>query len=75
MALMPRYESRDETIELFRAVQGDAAVGAEARVRLGYLLWALDQDAAARTELTAAANAARDADTATSRISCWAGPR
>jgi len=62
MALMPRYESRDETIELFRSVQDDPAVGAEARVRLGYFLWAIDQDAAARTELTAAANAARDAD-------------
>jgi hypothetical protein len=63
MAVLPRYESRDETIGLFRAVQDDPAVGAEARVRLGYLLWAFDQDAAARTELTAAAKAARDADT------------
>ena len=63
MAVMPRYESRDETIELFRAVQNDPVVGPEARVRLGYLLWALDQDAAAKTELTAASKAARDADT------------
>jgi hypothetical protein len=63
MALVPRYESRDETIELFRSVQDDPAVGAEARVRLGYLLWAIDQDAASRTALTAAASAARDADT------------
>ena len=63
MVVMPRYESRDETVELFRAVQNDPAVGAEARVRLGYFLWAIDQDAAARTELTAAASAARDADT------------
>ena len=63
MAVMPRYESRDETIELFRSVQDDPVVGPEARVRLGYFLWAIDQDAAARTELTAAANTARDADT------------
>ena len=63
MAVMSRYESRDETIELFRAVQDDPAVGAEARVRLGYLLWAFNQDAAARTELIAASKAARDADT------------
>jgi len=59
---MPRYESRDETIELFRSVQDDPVVGPEARVRLGYFLWAIDQDAAARTELTTAATTARDAD-------------
>lgn len=63
MAVLPRYESRDETFALFRAVQDDPAVGAEARVRLGYLLWAFDQDAAAKTELAAAAKAARDVDT------------
>jgi tetratricopeptide (TPR) repeat protein len=62
MALMPRYESREETIELFRGLQDNAAVGAEARMRLGYLLWAFGQDEAARTELTAAAKSARDAD-------------
>jgi tetratricopeptide (TPR) repeat protein len=62
MALMPRYESRDETLELFRALQDDPAVGAEARMRRGYLLWASDQDAAARADLSAAASAARDAD-------------
>jgi len=63
MAVMPRYESRDEAIELFRTVQKDSVVGPEARVRLGYLLWALEQDDAARTELTAAAQAAGDTDT------------
>jgi hypothetical protein len=63
MALMPRFESRDETIEMFRALRDDPAAGAEARVRLGYLLWVSDQDAAARTELAAAAKEARDVDT------------
>lgn len=63
MALMPRYESRDETVELFRALMNDPAVGPEARMRMGYLLWAFDQDEAARVALTAAAQSARDVDT------------
>lgn len=44
------------------ALGADPAIGAEARVRLGYLHWATGRDEAARVELEAAASAAVDPD-------------
>lgn len=47
---------------MLEALVDDPLVGAEARLRLGYLHWGLDHDERARTELTKAAEQAGDAD-------------
>ena len=49
--------------DMLAALVDDPLVGAEARLRLGYLHWAYEHDAAARDELTKAAERAADADT------------
>jgi hypothetical protein len=47
---------------MLAALVDDPVVGAEARLRLGYLHWALEHDAAAEAELTKAAEQAGNAD-------------
>ena len=49
-------------IELLAALTDDPIVGAEARLRLGYLHWAYERDDLARDQLTKAAEAAVDPD-------------
>jgi tetratricopeptide (TPR) repeat protein len=47
---------------LLAALQDDPLVGAEARLRLGYLQWALGRDEAASAQLASAAGRTADAD-------------
>ena len=49
--------------DLLLAISNDPAVGAEARMRLGYLHWAHGNTAAAKSALTDAVSQARDAET------------
>jgi Tfp pilus assembly protein PilF len=51
---------REDAVGMLAALINDPLVGAEARVRLGYVYWVIERDAEARTELQAAANATRD---------------
>ena len=57
-----RYAERDRLVAELAALSADPFAGIEARVRLGYLLWATGDDARARTELAAAAKIAVDSD-------------
>lgn len=52
----------DAAVEMLAALAGDPVVGPEVRMRLGYLYWTFERDAAARAELTTAAETAEDAD-------------
>ncbi|HUL72728.1 MAG TPA: hypothetical protein VLT86_06475 [Vicinamibacterales bacterium] len=54
--------ARESAVNLLEALVDDPVVGVEARLRLGYLHWALSNDAAAQAELTRAAHDAKDAD-------------
>ena len=53
---------REDAVLLLSALINDPLVGTEARLRLGYVYWVIERDTEARTELQAAANAARDPD-------------
>jgi tetratricopeptide (TPR) repeat protein len=57
-----RPDSRENVIAELTALAADPDVGAESRLRLGYLLWVLGDAERARAELGAAAAAASDAD-------------
>ena len=57
-----RYSERDRLIADFFALSTDPVVGTDARIRLGYLLWATGDDARASVELAAAAKVAANAD-------------
>ena len=57
-----RLESPDDVAAMFVAIQDDPVVGAEARLRLGYLYWTFRRDPAARDELTKAAERAGPTD-------------
>ena len=62
LPLTLRMTSRDQAIAMLADLVNDPIVGVEARLRLGYLHWALEDDAAARAELSRAAADAKDAD-------------
>lgn len=62
-ALPSRTTPRETAISMLGALAEDPVVGPEANVRLGYLHWAISEDAAADRELTRAAAEAKDADT------------
>jgi len=57
-----RPDSRDNVVALLTALAEDPQVGPEARIRLGYLLWATGEPERAREELKRAAGATRDRD-------------
>jgi tetratricopeptide (TPR) repeat protein len=57
-----RSDSRESVVAQLEALATDPEVGAEARVRLGYLLWATGETDRAREELKRAAGATRDRD-------------
>ncbi len=57
-----RPSSRDAAEAMLARLVDDPVVGAEARVRLGYLLWAIGDDAAADEQFAHAAAGAMDAD-------------
>ena len=60
--LAARPDSKESIVVQFESLAGDAAIGAEARLRLGYLLWATGETEPAREELKRAAGASRDRD-------------
>ena len=53
------YDARADAIEIFSKLADDPDVGAEAHLRLGYLYWATGEAFQTRTELLAAAKAAK----------------
>lgn len=58
----PRPNSRDLAVQLLGNLVNDPIAGVEARIRLGYLEWAMSSDAAAREDLARAAADAKAAD-------------
>jgi tetratricopeptide (TPR) repeat protein len=60
--LAARPNARDQAATMLAELVEDPAVGVEARIRLGYLQWAISNDAAANDELTRAAADAKDPD-------------
>jgi len=58
----PRVDPREAAATALRALVDDPDVGAEARVRLGYFLWASGDVDAGRSELDAGAKATNDRD-------------
>jgi tetratricopeptide (TPR) repeat protein len=60
---VPMRVDGQEAAALLTALGDDPLVGGEARMRLGYLYWAVGRDEAARDALTKAAIRAGDADT------------
>ena len=65
-AVPERFRTRDASANdaavMLEALAGDPLVGPEARVRLGFLEWALGNDQASRTALTIASAQATDPD-------------
>jgi hypothetical protein len=59
---LSRPSSREAAQAMMAALVDDPIVGAEARVRLGYLLWTTGDDAAADAQLSRAAADTSDAD-------------
>ena len=57
-----RVLPRDLAVSLLSALVDDGQVGAEARLRLGYLRWVFSEDAEAQAELTRAVSATHDPD-------------
>jgi tetratricopeptide (TPR) repeat protein len=57
-----RFDGYPDVAAMFAAVADDPLVGAEARLRLGYLHWVSQRDESARSELTKAAAHAGDGD-------------
>lgn len=60
--LTQRMTSRDQAVAMLADLVNDPIVGVEARIRLGYLHWALEDDAAARAELARASADAKESD-------------
>ena len=58
----PRPTARDQAATMLAALVDDPIVGVEARIRLGYLQWAIRDDLSARASLTRAAADANDPD-------------
>lgn len=57
-----RFDGYADIAAMFAAVADDPLVGAEARLRLGYLHWVFSRNESARSELTKAAAQAGDGD-------------
>jgi len=53
---------REDAVGMLAALRTDPTIGAEARLRLGYVLWATGNDSESRTELEAAVTATADPD-------------
>jgi tetratricopeptide (TPR) repeat protein len=58
----PRPTARDQAATMLAALVDDPVVGVEARIRLGYLQWAIADNESARASLTRAAADAKETD-------------
>lgn len=57
-----RPTAREQAVMMLAALTEDPVVGVEARIRLGYLHWAVRDDTSAHAELTRAAAGAKETD-------------